>query len=137
MSLLDVFGDEIAHYSLKKKDSVNNKGFFMSSIIVPHEVLLLNIYRCFMYFSLSSLHAIIYILKQLAWDKNIISLFSNVKLSWRHITKSPMNILFLYVLLEMEFSSHRTSQPLPLVRYWSVKSILVKQFNDSVWDVVV
>jgi hypothetical protein len=47
VSLLDVFGDEIAHYSLKKKDSVNNKGFFMSSIIVPHEVLLLNIYRCF------------------------------------------------------------------------------------------
>ena len=43
--LLDVYGDEIVHYSLKKKDSVSNRGFFMTSIIVPHEVLLLNIYR--------------------------------------------------------------------------------------------
>ena len=45
VSLLDVYGDEIAHYSLKKKDSYSNRGFFMTSIIVPHEVLILNIYQ--------------------------------------------------------------------------------------------
>ena len=45
VSLLDVYGDEIAHYSLKKRDSFSNRGFFITSIIVPHEVLILNIYR--------------------------------------------------------------------------------------------
>ena len=50
VSLLDVYGDEIAHYSLKKKDRISNKGFFMTSIIVPHEVLIPNIYRLFVYF---------------------------------------------------------------------------------------
>ena len=45
VSLLDVYGDEIVHYSLQKKDSFSNTGFFMTSIIVPHEVLILNIYR--------------------------------------------------------------------------------------------
>ena len=45
VSLLDVYGDEIAHYFLRKRDSVSNRGFFMTSIIVPHEVLILKINR--------------------------------------------------------------------------------------------
>jgi len=45
VSLLDVYGHEISHYFLKKRDNFSNRGFFMTSIIVPHDVLILNIYR--------------------------------------------------------------------------------------------
>ena len=78
-------------------------------------------------FSFWSLHTII---KKQAWYKhtNVLLLFSNVTLPWRHwchLHKSLINIQTIVdmVLFEMDFSSHLPYQALPSMGYCSEKSM--------------